>query len=114
VTLAYIAFLIFTCIFIFIYTYNKTHRLKTAVIAMLIVVKFITLLCWALGFDRVLFTISIVHRRTGIEVLHFDVTANFIAWLSSLGFMLFCLVGPKLKPLLPSWLKWIIPKWLSE
>lgn len=113
--LSYIAILSFSVLFTFLYVYGKTGRLKAAVLSCLFVIKFITLLAWAFGLDRTIFSLIIVHRRSGLEVLHIDFTANMIAFLTSLQFTLYIFLAPYIARELPArWRSIVYPGWMRE
>ena len=113
--LGYIAILAFSVLFTFLFIYSKTHKIKSAVIACLFVIKFIALLAWTFGLDRTIFTLIVVHRGTGIEVLHVDFTANMIAFLTSLQFTTYIFLAPHIAKELPaSWRSIVYPGWMRE
>ena len=87
-------------VFILCYAWHKTGSLWKAFIIMLIVGKVITAVYWAFGYDRVLFTISLINRKTGMVISQYKVSACMIVFLS----FLFTLIGTLTVPYLIKYL----------
>ena len=97
--LGYIALIVFAIMGTFIYTYHKTNKFRLSLLATVMVFKFIVLLAWIFGIDRVLFVIVIYNKRQPWRPpFIINVTANMLAFLSSLTFTVMYYFYPKIKP----------------
>ena len=84
------------------FAWHKTNSLWKAWIITLITGKVVTVLFWAFGLDRPLFTIYLISRKTGYTINSFTITACELTLISFLITLIATLSWPYIMRLLPS------------
>jgi len=83
------------------FAWYKTNSLFKAFVIMLIIGKVITGIFWAFGYDRTLFTVSIMNKRLGVPLFQIHVSACMIVFLSFLITLIGTLSFPYIVKYLP-------------
>jgi len=90
------------------FAWHKTNSLWKAWIITLITGKVVTVLFWAFGLDRPLFTISLISRKTGYVIKSFTITACGITFISFLITLIATLSWPYIMKVLPREIKYAL------
>ena len=83
------------------FAWYKTNSLFKAFVIMLIIGKVITGIFWAFGYDKTLFTITVMNRRLGVPLYQFHISACMVVFLSFLLTLIGALSFPYIVKYLP-------------